>query len=164
VTFAALTGNTTLNGQTCVVKNVTANTFAVDVDTTGGAAWVSGGTATPVTWTKIKNLISFKGFDGQAAELDATDLDSTAKEFLIGLQDWGNLQIDMNRDYSDPGQQALDASKRAASKQIYKLTLPNSKTRTFNAYCKSSPLEGGVDKLVQATSVTLRITGDVTDS
>jgi Ubiquitin-activating enzyme E1 FCCH domain/Lambda phage tail tube protein, TTP len=164
VSFAALTGNTVLNGQTCVVTNVTANTFAVDVDTTGGPAWVSGGTATPVQWTKIKNLISFKGFDGQAAELDATDLDSVAKEFRIGLQDWGNVQIDMNRDFNDPGQQALDASKRSASLQTYLLTLPSGATRTFSAYCKASPLEGGVDKLLQATSVTLRISGDVTDA
>lgn len=164
VDFAALTGNTTLNGQRAVVKNVTANTFAVDIDTTGGAAWTAGGTATPVQWTKIRGLISFKGFDGQAAELDATDLDSVAKEFLIGLQDWGNFQFDLNRDYGDPGQQALDASKRASSKDQYKLTLPNGRTRTFAGYCKSSPLEGGVDKLVQATSVTLRISGDVTDA
>lgn len=164
VDFAALAGNTTLNGQRAVIKNVTTNTFAVDIDTTGGAAWTAGGTATPIEWTKIRNLLTFKGFDGQAAELDATDLDSTAKEYLIGLQDWGNLQFDLNRDYTDPGQQALDASKRIASAEQYKLTLPNGRTRTFVAYCKSSPLEGGVDKLVQATSVTLRISGDVTDA
>lgn len=164
VDFADIAGNVTLNAQRAIIKNVTANTFAVEIDTTGGAAWTAGGTATPVQWTKIRNLITFKGFDGQAAELDATDLDSTAKEFLIGLQDWGNLQFDINRDYADAGQQALDASKRSASKQQYKLTLPNGRTRTFAAYCKSSPLEGGVDKLVQATSVTLRITGDVTDA
>ncbi|WP_341767324.1 ubiquitin-activating E1 FCCH domain-containing protein [Burkholderia vietnamiensis] len=37
VTFAGLLGNTTLNGVTATVKNVTAGTYAVDVDTTGGA-------------------------------------------------------------------------------------------------------------------------------
>lgn len=67
VTFAALAGNTTLNGQTAVIKNVTANTYAVDIDTTGGAAWTAGGTATPVAWTPIGNLNNFKGFDGTAS-------------------------------------------------------------------------------------------------
>jgi hypothetical protein len=59
VTFAALAGNTTLNGLTLSIKNVTTNTFAVDVNTTGGAAWTSGGTATPVTFSTIGNAKSF---------------------------------------------------------------------------------------------------------
>lgn len=164
VTFAALGGNTTLNGLTLVVKNITTDTFAVDVDTTGGAAYTSGGTATPVQWTSINNLVSFNGFDGQASELDATNLKSTAKEFLLGLQDWGNFSFDVHRDFNDAGQQALDAAKRAGTKKKFKLTLPNGKTKTFDAYCKNSPLEGAVDSLLKSSGVTLRITGDVVDA
>src|SRR5258708_32507417 len=51
VTLAALTGNTTLNGVTTVVKNATVNSYAEDVDTTGGAAYTAGGTTTPIAWT-----------------------------------------------------------------------------------------------------------------
>lgn len=164
VTLASIGGTTTLNGQTVVVKNVTTNTFAVDVDTTGGAAYTTGGTATPVTWTGIGNLLTFKGFDGQASEMDATNLASTAKEILLGVQDWGTLSIDVHRDFSDAGQLAVDAAKRASTKKTFKLTLPNNKTRTFSAYVKNSPLEGGVDQLVKTASLNLRITGDVTDA
>ncbi|GLC92317.1 hypothetical protein Tamer19_17250 [Cupriavidus sp. TA19] len=165
VTLAGLTGThaSDLNGQTVVIKNVTTNTFAFDINTTGRTI-TAAGTATPVTWTKIENLVNFKGFDGQASELDATDMDSTAKEFLLGLQDWGSFTFDVNRDFNDAGQQAVDAAKRAGTKKTYKLTLPNGKTKTFDAYCKNSPLEGGVDQLLKTTGITLRITGDVVDA
>lgn len=164
VSFAGLTGNTALNGQTLVVKNATADTFAVEADTTGGQAYANGGTATPVSWMDINNITTYKGFDGQAAEIDKTNLKSTAKEFQQGLQDWGNFTFDAHKDFSDPGQQALDAAKRAGGLKPFKFTLPNGKTRTFWAFVKNSPLEGGVDQLVKSASVTLRISGDVVDA
>lgn len=165
VTLAGLTGAdaSALNGQTVVVKNKTTNTFAADVDTTG-LTITAAGNATPVAWTQINNLLKFSGFDGEASELDTTNLSSTAKEFLLGLQDWGQFQVDMNRDFSDAGQQALDAAKRSGAPKSFKLTLPNGKTKTFTALVKNSPLTGGVDELVQSTGVTLRISGDVVDA
>ncbi|MGO4154342.1 phage tail tube protein [Cupriavidus sp. YAF13] len=166
VTLAALAGVDAplLNGQVLVVKSKTDNTFAVDVDTTGKTITAGAGTATPVAWTEIGNVTTFKGFDGQAAELDATNLKSTAKEVKQGLQDWGQFTFDVHKDFADAGQQALDAAKRAAALKPIKFTLPNGKTRTFNAYVKNSPIEGGVDQLVKSASVTLRISGDVVDA
>jgi hypothetical protein len=161
VTFAALVGNTALNGVTAVIKNVIADSYAVDVDTTGGAAWTAGGTATPVAWTEIGNLNNFKGFDGQANEIDKTNLSSAAKEFMLGLQDFGHFTFDVDKDFSDPGQLACDAAKRAGALKQFKLTLPNSNTATFSAYVKNSPLDGGVDQILKTTGVSLRITGDV---
>lgn len=163
VTLAGLTGTDAalLNGQTAVVKNRTTNTIAVDIDTTGKTI-TAAGTATPLTWVKIKNLITFSGFDGQAGELDVTDMDSTAKEFLLGLQDFGTFSFDVNKDFSDAGQVALDAAKQASSVKTFKLTLPNSRTATFNAYPKNSPLSGGVDAVLKSSGIQLRITGAVT--
>lgn len=165
VTLAGLTGAdaATLNGQTVAIKNVTTNTFAVDINTVGKTI-TAAGSATPLNWTKIENLVSFNGFDGQASELDVTDLDSTAKEFMLGLQDWGTFSFDVNRDFNDAGQQAVDAAKRSGSQKSFKLTLPNLKTKTFNGYVKNSPLEGGVDQVLKTSGVTLRITGDVVDA
>lgn len=164
-TLAGLTGADAalLNGQTVVVKNKTTNTIAVDIDTTGKTI-TAAGTITPLSWTKVENLVSFNGFDGQASELDVTDLDSTAKEFMLGLQDWGTFSFDVNRDFNDAGQQAVDAAKRAGAQKAFKLTLPNGKTKTFNGYVKNSPLEGGVDQVLKTSGVTLRITGDVVDA
>lgn len=162
LTLAGLTGADAgvLNGQTVVIKNITANTFAVDVDTTGKTI-TAAGTATPVTWTSIGNLTSFKGFDGQANEIDKTNLSSDAKEFMLGLQDFGHFTFDVDKDFTDPGQLACDAAKRAGSLKQFKLTLPNAKTATFSGYVKNSPLDGGVDQILKTTGVSIRITGDV---
>jgi hypothetical protein len=161
VTFAALGGNTTLNGLTLVVKNVTTNTFAVDVDTTGGADYTTGGTATPTTWTPIGNITGFKGFDGQANEIDKTNLSSTAKEFQLGLQDFGHFTFDVDKDFTDAGQLACDAAKQAGTLKQFKLLAPNGKSATFSGYVKNTPLDGGVDQLLKTTGVSIRITGNV---
>lgn len=161
VGFSGLAGNTTLNGLTCVIKNVTANTYAVDVDTTGGAAWTAGGVATPVQWTPISNLITFKGFDGQANEIDTTNMSSVAKEFMLGIQDYGHFTFDVNKDFTDAGQVACDAAKRAGTQKSFKLVLPNGKSATFSGYVKNSPLDGAVDQVLKVTGVSIRITGDV---
>ena len=62
-----------------------------NVDATGFTAYTSGGTATPVQWTKISNVKSYTGFDGSASEIERTNFDSTAKEFILGLFDPGDL-------------------------------------------------------------------------
>jgi hypothetical protein len=162
-TLAGLTGADAglLNGQTVVVKNVTTNTFAVDIDTTGKTITASGN-ATPVTWTPIGNLKSFKGFDGEANEIDKTNLSSAAKEFMLGLQDFGHFTFDVDKDFSDPGQVACSAAKVAGSLKNFKLTLPNSRTATFSGYVKNDPLDGGVDQILTTTGVSIRITGAVT--
>jgi len=149
-----------LNGATAVLTNSTVDTFAVQVDTTG-LAYTSGGTAAPVAYTQIKNLKSFNGFDGAASEIDVTNLDSTAKEFSLGLQDFGKLSININPDFDDAGQNAMRAAKADGTKKWFKLTLPNGRVASFQALVKSAPWQGGVDQVIEGT-VELRISGNVT--
>ena len=112
-------------------------------------------------WTKIKNVISFTGLDGAASEIDVTDLDSTAKEYRLGLQDHGKFSFEMHIDRTDPGQIALEAAHKSGNVAQLKLTLPNTETATFSALVKSTPISGGVDAVLKG-SVETRITGDVT--
>ncbi|AQW28809.1 phage tail tube protein [Ralstonia syzygii subsp. celebesensis] len=165
--IAGLTGADAalLNGQTVIAQFVTPNTYVIDVDTTGKVINVPGAapfaTATPTAWTEIKNLLSFKGFDGQASEIDKTNLSSTAKEFMLGLQDNGHFTVDLDRDFADPGQGAMFAAKEASALKPFKLVLPNGKTATFNGYVKNAPLDGGVDQILKTSGVSIRISGDV---
>lgn len=119
--------------------------------------------ATDPTWTKVKNVKSFSGFDGTATELDATDLDSTAKEKLLGLMDEGSFSIDINTNMADPGQAALKAAQRTSAKLQFKLDTPDGYSYTFNGFVKSFPLQGGVDAIL-ATTVQMTITGSVTET
>jgi len=150
-----------LNGQTAVVTNVTTNTFAVQIDTTGHTITAGTATATPVTWTAIANVKTFSGFDGAASELDVTNLSSTAKEFKLGLVDPGHFQMEMDQDNSDAGQVALLAAQTSGAMKQFKLTLPNTRTATFNAYVKKASSKGGVDAIVKR-STEFRISGSIT--
>ena len=162
VAVAALVGTiSAMNGSSFIIKNVTANTFAVDYNSLT-LAYTSGGTATPTTLTGINNLKSFSGFDGQASELDRTNLSSTAKEFILGLVDYGQFNVDLDYDYADAGQAALLAALASGAVKTFKLTLPDTHTATFTAYVKRLPTAGGVDQVVKRSGVTLRITGAVT--
>lgn len=115
----------------------------------------------PETFLEVKEITNFSGFDGQAAEIDVTHLQSTAKEFLMGLQDFGQFNIDVNYLAADPGQQELRAIKATRSKRLFRCTFSDSSTATFEAYVLSNPVSGGVDAKVDG-SFALRITGDVT--
>ena len=160
VTIAGATGPTNLNG-TYVVSNVLPNSFSIELDTTGGTSFAGTVTATPVTFTKIGNVATFKGFDGKVNKLDTTTLDSTAKEWIPGLQDNGAFTFDVMVDRTDVGQLALRAALSSRLIKPFKLTLPNGKTATWNAFVESFPEDGGVDKVLTA-SVSLIITGPVT--
>ncbi len=160
VAIAALVGTiSAMNGSSFVVKNVTANTFAVDYNSLT-LAYTSGGTATPTTFTTIGNVKSYSGFDGQASELDKTNCSSTAKEYLLGLMDPGHFQIDMDQDNADAGQLALVAAQISGAAKQFKLTLPSGSTptATFTAYVKSASTNGGVDQILKRSS-QLRISG-----
>lgn len=162
--FAGVGGTVELNGKSLVIEAIEPTskivTFA-GVDATAYTAFTTGGTVTPVALTKISNLKDFSGFDGAPSEIDVTNLDSTAKEFRLGLVDFGQMSITIDQDNSDPGQQACRTAQVAGTLKQFKLTLPNAVTATFNAYVKKFPTSGGVDAVVKST-MDLRISGAVT--
>lgn len=151
----------TLNGQSAVVRNKTTNTIAIDIDTTGLTITAGSATFTPTQWTQCKNWKSWNGFDGQASELDVSNLDSAAKEFRLGLVDFGTLQLEFDQDNSDSGQAILRAAYEGSLQKQFKITLPNTNTATFNAYVRKFTSQGGVDQVVKRMA-ELRITGAVT--
>jgi len=164
VTLGDFTGDdaATLNAKACVVKNVTNNTFAVDIDTTGKTIVGTAATATPVLWTEIKEIYDVNPDGGESSEIDTTHLRSTAKEFMTGLKDWGSISMDMAWLFDDAGQLALLEAQAAASKKDFKITYGNSKTATFKGYVKnvSGPTASVDDKLTGTASI--KISGTVT--
>ncbi len=162
VTLAGLTGvdASVLNGQTVSVRNVTTNTFAVYIDTTGKTI-TAAGTATSVTLTPIVNVRSFSGFDGAASEIDVTNLSSVAKEFVLGLVDSGQFTFEIDYDSDNSGHVALRSKQVSGVLSNFKMTLPDTTVITFNAYVKKFSLAGGVDAVIRS-SVDLRISGAVT--
>jgi Lambda phage tail tube protein, TTP len=117
---------------------------------------------TPGTYTSIAEIRSFSGPGGSAAIIDATTLQSTGKEKVMGLMDEGQLTLELNLVPGDTGQQALLADRAAQLRKNFRITFSdaNNATGTFAAYVMGFTIGGGVDALTTAT-VTLEITGAV---
>ena len=119
----------------------------------------SQGTALTIETVDIGSIVSYTGFDGVVQEIDTTTLASVAKEYEVGLEDFGSFSFEVLIDDSDAGQTALRAAKTAGTTDGYVLTM-NTGSRTFDALVTSFSDSAGVDDVVKG-SVTLKITGAV---
>lgn len=160
VIFGTVTNMPEINGRIGVVTAASGSSFTVNIDSSGFAAAGTSGTATPKTWTKVSNVSTYSGFDGQKSEIDVSNLDSAAKEFIPGLEDFGQLTVELQVDNTDAGQLAMRANKSANTRTYFKLLLPNGKQRVFQGFVKQFSEQGGVDQVVKASAV-VRITGAV---
>lgn len=155
---------TELDTLVATVIDVTSTTsFVIDVDTRGFTTYTTGGTATPVTWTQLKELDTFDPSGATVSELDKTNLDSDAKEYSAGLVDNGTISFGMKYVASDPGLIAAKAAFVAGDTKQYKLTVPNGDIYSFQGFYKEVPTmpSGGVDKLLMG-KLSVRIDGAVT--
>ena len=116
-------------------------------------------------FTPIAKITDFSAFSGSASVIDGTSLDSTAKEKLMGLQDFGQVSFNFNVIPDDAGQVALEAAKAARSLKNFKLTLNDTDDPTYavSGYVLSKSLSGAVDQKVSG-SATIEISGAVTVS
>lgn len=153
----------TLNAQVVAIRSVTTDTFAVDIDTTGLTIDdnTNTATATPVAWTAVGEIVSGDGFDGTAAVVPKTNLASTAIEKSMGLQDFGSLKLELQIYDADAGQTAMKAAKSGQTRKNFRVTYPNSETRTFAGYVMSFSEKFGVDSIVTG-STEIMIDGVVT--
>jgi len=115
----------------------------------------------PAALTEISEVTNFQLFDGQANEIDTTHMQSTAKERMMGLQDFGSGSFDLNFLSADPGQVAARAAKASQAKKQFMITFSNGYTATFLGYVSSAPINGGVDGKVEH-SISILVDGDVT--
>lgn len=122
------------------------------------------GASISIDATDIENVVSFTGFDGEANELDTTNLASVAKERILGLQDFGSFSMEIHPDFSAgaTGQNALRAAQAAGTTHAFIVTLPDTTTMAFQGLVKNATsTTGGVDAVLGG-SVSLAVDGDVT--
>ena len=103
------------------------------------------------------------GLDGAAGELDVTDLDSVAMEYIGGLRDEGKFGYECKLLNTDPGQLVVRAARSSALIKAMKLTLPDLTVVTFSVLVKTVPMTGGTNAVLKG-SVDMKITGPVTYS
>ncbi|NTV50939.1 MAG: phage tail protein [Geobacteraceae bacterium] len=168
ITIASVVGTmaTTVNVAGLVVKNVTTNTFTVELNTVG-LTYTSGGTATALSWIKVGQLTDIKGTSDSSPDIEVTDLDSTTKEYVQGLPDTGSLSATCYCVDSDSGLTAVEAAFDARTSKTFKVTYPSGSTpiRTFAGYVKAFPKIGDASKDGVVTgSIEIKRSGVVTKS
>lgn len=163
VTLSAFAGTSAalMNGFTVVCRNVTTNTVAVDIDTTGGTLTAANGTLTPVTYAEIAEVTDFDGPSGSASVISMTHLRSTAHEKKMGLLDEGQFTFSLNYLPSDAGLVAARQARAGNIERNFRITFANSTTASFAGYVAAVSTSGSVDGKVTG-SITIEITGSVT--
>lgn len=170
VAIAAVGGMTALNGNTYIVEVLTANTFElVGVNSTGFAAYTSGGTATPLTMTQMCEIDGLTANDPGAQLVEVSTICSTAKEFIAGLPDDGTATFNFNWVPSDTGIAKLWTLRDSGNADWFRIKVPATATDTEVWYAAFKALVQAASRLPTiGTNValkgngSLKLTGGVT--
>ena len=139
-----------------------------------GSAVVSYGAKLQVKATEaateymdVGGITGFNGPQTSRGEIDTTTLCSKAKEYALDLKDNGTFTADMQTRLGDPAQQLLIEGLDSPNAYYFRLVLPDDGygggevTIDFAARVQSFPIQGAMGQVI-TTSLSLRITGDVT--
>ena len=108
----------------------------------------------------IGGVTGFNGPTGQANTIDETTLNSTRKEFLMGLPDEGELSLDVVYLTTDTGQIKLRECRAARTKSHFALKMTDTAITQVDADCYvlGLTIQGGIDNAIKGT-VNFKITG-----
>jgi Lambda phage tail tube protein, TTP len=166
VTLVAVTGMSDLDGLTAPITIVDTTTIEMLVDTTGTTGTPTGGTAHALAFHELC-LKDFELAGGEASQLDATTMCSTAKEYQMGLRDSGTATVNYNEDPCEEGQRELSSAQQAGTSRWFRFKFPifqgdsTHVWKEFEAFVTSTGFSAGVDALITGTA-SLRVTGDIT--
>lgn len=133
---------------------------------TQGTKLQLAGTASPITYTSMANVTSISGLGGQKGDIEITNFDSTAKEFLTGLEDPGQVQVEINYSPDDATQDTLWGLKDSGELRTWRIKLSGASPNPyfqFTATVQQFQVNFQTDDVVRAT-VTLRVSGSITKS
>ncbi len=138
------------------------------IDAQGTILAIGDGATPTETFTTIPEITSIQGPGGSASEIDVTDLSSSAKEFRMGLQDEGQITLEMNWIPTNTQHKQLMTDRANQTLRNFKLTYNDypsgtDTTKTFSAFVMSITESQGVDAVLKA-SVTLRVSGAITQT
>jgi len=104
------------------------------------------------TFAKVGEVTNIGAPSGEAADIDTTHLESTAKEYLTGLPDNGNIEIAMNAVSGDAGHDELIAAMDAQERRWVKITWSNGDVWSIKALVKKYTWSAGVDAKIEAAA------------
>jgi len=130
--------------------------------TAQGTKFAYSANGSPPSWSDIPEIKSIGGPDGSAPTIDVTDLDSTAREYVLGLKDEGAFSLDINYIMTNAVHMALRAAWAARTLLLFRVTFADTTTTRweFSGYVTGFSQKAAVDSVVEAT-VGIKITGSI---
>jgi len=126
VHISGVGGMTEVNDEAYIINQLGVGTFElVDTNSTAWGTYTSGGKVDEAVFSNFCELTGYNRSGGSSPEIDAESLCSSAKEFEIGLPDFGTTQIDYNFAPRTTIQMAVDTFYRSGDKTAVRVTLPN---------------------------------------
>lgn len=121
-----------------------------------------GQETSPTSFLAIGNVTDISGPGGQASVIDVSNLDSVAREKLMGLPDEGQVSFNVNLDPDDARHIQLRNARSGRTRCEFKIQLTDSTPSigVFFAYVLSFQISVAVDQPVKA-AITLEIDGAV---
>lgn len=118
--------------------------------------------ASPPTFQDIPEIKTIGGPDGSAPTIDVTDLDSTAREYVLGLKDEGSFSLGIQYIPANSVHASLRTAWGARTQLRFRVTFTDTGTTVweFNGFVTGFSQTMGVDTVVEAT-VGIKITGSV---
>ena len=112
---------------------------------------------------EVKNI---SGPNGNAAVIDITNLDSTAKQKMMGLPDEGQVSVELNFAYStslNDKVKDIIADRKARSKKKWGILFSDASSSLAQAdgYVTGFGVTGSVDNILTA-NITVEIDGPIT--
>lgn len=130
---------------------------------TKGSQLYLGDAASPETYTKIAQATSLGGPSQENPEIEVTDLDSTAKEYIAGLVDNGEITAALNFDPATTTHQTLNTLLNSGATRNWYIKIPTSPAyyMTFSGFVRTFPKSAEVESVWKA-DLTIRVSGTVT--
>lgn len=125
-----------------------------------------GDTGSPNAYVAIPGVTSISAPTAQNPKIDASDLDSTSKEFIAGLKDNGEMSFSINFAPDNVTHLALRAAFVAApaTQKMWVIQWPDTAPNVrweFQGFISGYQPKAGVDEKLTA-EVTVTVSGDVT--
>lgn len=109
----------------------------------------------------VGGIHQFNVLDGVTPDIKHSPTGKKTNYYLPGVAEFGQINLQIYRDMTDPGQVAMEAARAASATVTCILTLSDGTTRTFPGYVKKLPIVGNDNGLGTADAV-IKVAGAVT--
>jgi predicted secreted protein len=127
-----------------------------------GTRFAVSADGSPPSFSNIPEIKTIGGPDGSAPTIDVTDLDSIAREYVLGLKDEGTFSLGINYIPANAVHAQLRSAWANRTLMQFRVTFTDSGSTVweFDGYVTGFAQNMSVDTVVEAT-VTIKITGAI---